>query len=198
MDNLLVMAKNIVYYLLIGKILTALVPDGTMKRYIKFFLGIILIIIVVRPILSISNIEDSIINSITEKKSTIDYENLIDNTNIYAGVNADIAIDIYKEQISNQIIQLLSNEAITIKEIRLEIDENQEEESFGNLISISLRLTPSEDNLIEKVSISSIENTNGSDTIDYEGTLIKKRVKNILINFYNLPSDNINIIVENN
>lgn len=77
--------KSLVIYLIFAGAVINLSPSGNYKKYIKFFTGIVAIIILMKPISYIfgfdeSTIEDSISNieSLSFKEEELDFEEMVD------------------------------------------------------------------------------------------------------------------------
>ncbi len=51
--------ENIMYYLVIFTVAIQLIPNNTYKKYIRFFMGLILIIMIARPIADLFGMQNS-------------------------------------------------------------------------------------------------------------------------------------------
>lgn len=84
MDLLINWVSQIIIFILLATIIDLLVPAGGMKKYIKFVIGLILILIFLQPIFHLFNIDikqavnSSLFALMEEESSNKEVENLID------------------------------------------------------------------------------------------------------------------------
>lgn len=52
--------KNIVFYQLVVSIVINMIPDNAYQKYVHFFLGMLFLVIVIRPIFQLMNMTESI------------------------------------------------------------------------------------------------------------------------------------------
>lgn len=208
MNNIYSWVKNIVYFLLLVKIMEYMIPSEKSGKYIKLFSGIVLIIILIQPFLKILNWDGKINASIINISNKIDNEQLLNNKQQYLDLNDDISIKVYKNNIIDRISYILENEGYKPLSVDVELEDRVDNKDYGSIkklfVSISMKTSnkKNEDSInINKVEIDKIklskENNNAEEKVkSSEDILIEKKIKNIIINFYNLSSDNIHITIE--
>ncbi|PKM50043.1 MAG: stage III sporulation protein AF [Firmicutes bacterium HGW-Firmicutes-7] len=187
-------AKNIVYYILFVKLISHLIPSGNMSKYIKLFTGVILIIVVMEPILSLPNMEQKIKSNILNMENIIAHKDFQSQSKTYSKVNDQLAINLYKKQVEEHIRKLVRGEDVEVSSINIKINE-EEGKNFGEVVSIDMKVrkkNSSNDLSIEKIKI-------GADSTAYnitaEDIIIVKNIKIALRGFYNISPDNMNISV---
>lgn len=52
--------KNIVFYQLVVSIVINMIPDNAYQKYVRFFLGMLFLVIVIQPIFQLMNMTESI------------------------------------------------------------------------------------------------------------------------------------------
>lgn len=194
--------KNIVLFLLLAKILEYLIPNGNMKKYFKLFSGIILIIIILTPIIKYNGILEKLNLDIIESEFKLNSTNPENMNNDYSHVQNEITMNIYKEKITTHIKDLLGDENIPVTKTSLVVEDDIDNEEYGEIkeiyLTISNDTTAKESNLervkIEKVLIG--ESGKEKNLRTSEDILLEKKIKNIIKNFYKLPSNNIHITIE--
>lgn len=208
MNNIYSWVKNIVYFLLLVKIMEYMIPSEKSGKYIKLFSGIVLIIILIQPFLKILNWDGKINASIINISNKIDNEQLLNNKQQYLDLNDDISIKVYKNNIIDRISYILENEGYKPLSVDVELEDRVDNKDYGSIkklfVSISMKTSnkKNEESInINKVEIDKIklskENNNAEEKVkSSEDILIEKKIKNIIINFYNLSSDNIHITIE--
>lgn len=200
MENFYNFIKNIVLFLLLAKILEYLIPNGNMKKYFKLFSGIILIIIILTPIIKYNGVLERLNYNIIENEFKINSNYYQDNKE-FLEVHNKVTMKIYKEKITSHIKDILDNENISIINISLEVDDDINSDKYGEIEVIDLIIKDevakkkSDTNAvrIEKILIGK---SNKKEVRTSENILLEKKIKNIIKNFYKLPSNNIHITIE--
>lgn len=202
MSHIYSFVKSLVIFLLLAKILEYLMPDGNMKKYMRLFCGIILIIIILNPILTYSGLMQTL-NYNVIKNDFIVKSSTNEVSNKYSDMHNEITIKMYKQKISSHISGLLEREEITATSVNVNIQENKDSEDYGMLTSVFLTVKDTNiknyDSYIREIKIDKIiinETKNEKKIRTAQEILIEKKVKKIINNFYNLSSDNIHITIE--
>lgn len=205
MEGVYSWVKNIVYFLLIVKIMEYIVPSEKSGKYIKLFSGIVLIIILIQPFLKILDWDGKLNNSIIDISNEIDSEPL-KNKEDYIKINENLSVKIYKQNIKERINYLLENEGYIATHIKVEMNENSESKDYGLVKDIFLNINKKQEDddeqddvnrvIIDPVIINTDEEEGDKTIKSREDILTEKKIKNIIINFYNLSSDNIHITID--
>lgn len=207
--------KNLIFFLLLTTVVSNLLGKSSFKKYLHIFVGLIVILIVIKPILSWTNM----VNKVDH------YYDL----NVYQSDSKDISAEIvgaekgyqnqvvisYKNAIKNQIQVLLSNYGLTVKELTVDIEENIENENCGRIYAITLQATKKEKEEstkkpsiapIDQVTIDKVklnENTNidqstkGEETqkMDRYDTVLELSIKEELVSLYGVPYDHLSVSI---
>ena len=175
MDSLTSWAKNIIYYILFVKLLTSLLPKGKMEKYIKLFTGILFIIIILKPMLEIKEIENRLKNHLITVEKEQHIQSLNSQSLSYEQVNDQLALDLYKKRVSNHIVLILKENEIEVDQLDLSINEKRKSEDYGSIEQINLWIE-------EKESL-----------LSSERVLFTKKIKSRIKEFYNIDADDIEI-----
>ncbi|SES82876.1 stage III sporulation protein AF [Oceanobacillus limi] len=181
MDLLIQWVTQIIIFIILATIIDLLIPATSMKKYIKFVVGLILILIFLKPFFSLFNIDlqhafDTPIESIFESDyEESDIENLIDlqKSEIESSQNAYIS-----EQMAVQFIDL-ANPPLK-EEYQLEIStmdftfQAESNYSFENLEEVIVYIQESEAgegtvNAVDDVVINTEDPVVNENNADLEG-----------------------------
>lgn len=187
-------AKNIVYYILFVKLISHLIPNGNMSKYIKLFTGILLIVVLMEPILSLSNMDQKVMSNIMNMENMIAHKDFESQSKTYSNVNDQLAINLYKKQVEEHIRKLVEDEGAIVSSVDIKINV-EEGTHYGEIVSINLQVAKKNNNkavTIEKIEIGSNSSTHN---VKAEDIIIEKNIKIALRGFYNIPPDNMNISV---
>ncbi|TCT16916.1 stage III sporulation protein AF [Natranaerovirga pectinivora] len=187
--------KNILIYLIIITIIQSLLPQGQYVKYIKVFTGLILMIIVLMPVVSISGLDKQINYSLLGERYQLDQGLMKKQYKELSKQQEELILSAYRTELENQIKFLLNQEDIFVSQVSVTLESDFESNNFGNIKSIDLVASFKEVRNSSTVKIDRIIITHDNSTIvkTPEEIIFEKRIKSILIDFYKLPSDNINI-----
>lgn len=204
--------KNIVIFLVLTTIITNLLGKSSYKKYVNLITGIILVILVISPLLKLFQLDKTMDYYFTTNSLLAEAEDM--NGRLMDAQTGQITTILkeYKEQIGKQVGNLLDEEDLYLKDIKVIIDEDENSSTFGKLLSLDIAAghTKSDngENLSDKDKPVKI------DTVRIEDVKIGSKkeadpgsnsriltpdeinIKNLLSDFYNMNPDNINISIQ--
>ncbi len=180
-----------------------LMPEGHFRKYIKMILSLILILILIRPIMSIFfKSEDEFYNLIKLNQLEIEKQSILNESSYITNKQDELIMETYKLKLKNQIDKLIEgNIDAQADVVEIIVNENKKDENFGNIEEVYIVIKEEEEsngikiNEIEPIKIN-IKKEKVKEEIGIKNTELEKNIKNLLINFYNLSSDNIYITVQ--
>lgn len=164
-------------------------PDNSMKKYVKFVLGTILIAVMISPIVSlISNGEEVLTKEIEEYIQIADNKS-IEASNEYKENNSEI---VFKESLEQNCISLLK-EKFKDLDFEINIDCDVDMKNINYLINnVNIGVKDKEVSTIKKIIINksndSTEVSSNEDTVKN-----KDEIKDYLSETLNITRDNIEV-----
>jgi|SRR5690625_497728 len=159
MDMISQWVAQIIIFLLIAALIDLLIPTNTMKKYIKLVVGIILLLIFLRPIfflfsIDIENDLESNIDNIFQEENdneSIDYWSEMQKKEIQASQDAYIL-----EQMSQQLIYLAEDELAETFEAEItdiQFIFSDEDKTYDDLQTLVVHLRPKgeQSEMVDKV-----------------------------------------------
>lgn len=212
MSEIYTAVKNIIIFMLLVTVFMNLLGKSSFKQYIRIFVGLVMILIVIRPILSLLNVQEKVDYYFDRNLYKINTEDMTEELyNAEANYQKKI-VEEYKSLIEKQInTQLLAHD-LEVKSLELEIESDTENESCGQILSIKLaaKRVDSQENgkvteeldevdqvLIDKITINDASksiNTN-AETDDYD-TVLEVTIKQELVSLYGVDINNISVTIE--
>jgi stage III sporulation protein AF len=202
--------KNIIVFMIISTVILNLLGKGNYKKYVGLITGLILVLLVIGPILSLTG------NSQYFDFSMDSYESLVDAQDLSKEMfvrEEQSSIDIftqYKQVIINQTDSLISEKGLTVVSMEIEVVEDKLSKDFGKLLSLDLIAEYKKNDEmpgktgdilpIEKIEIGQIsfdvkekiQEKSQQNSLSAMEIYIKKQ----LADFYNMDSNNININIQ--
>ncbi|MGN0514243.1 MAG: stage III sporulation protein AF [Lachnospiraceae bacterium] len=180
--------KQIIVFCLCSFVLQELTPKEEYKKYFNLFSGLVLILIIFRPLtdafLKADGIDDML------KKNMLRME-VSDMDMVFADYDSsrnEQIVSEYKNEIIKKIDEIISDEGLLADSIDVTLNMDAESEDFLKVLYINAKVTNKyRDDSIKIKEIVLARNDNSEDV-----NIIN--IKNKLSQFYNIETDNINII----
>lgn len=138
--------KDLVILFIIITLVDLVMPKGSMHRYIRFVIGLLIIFTVINPFVNLGNIEFQLDKEVFKN---IDNQSSI-NEEIIEGQESQIEV-MYKDKIANELEGFVDeNTEYRVSEVDIEIDKT--EDNFGAITYLNL-LIQSEDMEVNEDSI---------------------------------------------
>jgi len=198
--------KNIIIFLVLTTIVTNLLGKSNYKKYIKLITGIILVILVISPLLKLFHLDDTLDFYFSENVLFAETEDINGKLIDMEQGQMSTIFKEYKEKIAAQVGNLLEVQDLYIVSITITVDEDETSKELGNLKAMDITAsyvrqnTNTSSSEIDKIDIEKIEisDKNKSEAVPKKEYLSPSEinVKNLLSDFYNMNSDNINISIQ--
>ena len=178
MEELVVWVKNIAIFYIIAALIIQVIPTKKYIPYIKAFLGIVTIILLMKPIGDLFSLEDKLVNNIQSKFNVQMEEDLKRDLEIVGQYQREVIVSEYLEKMKNQIKEYVEGQGVVYNACNVDLNLDENSETFGTVEGITL-----------DISVFPLE---GEDYVDKKG-FYEIEIKKYLANFYNLSERNINI-----
>ncbi len=215
MGEIYAAVKNLIFFLLLVTVFSNLLGKSSFKKYIHIFVGLITILIIIKPLLTWTNSLDK-----------VDYYY---DLNVYQSNARDISAQIvgtekdyqkqvvesYKEAINNQIQVYMSNYGLKVNSLTINLDEDTESETCGKIKGITLvasvkeeenkeetkSIAPIDQVTIDKVTINQDTSVNQYDKAsespnkDQYDTVLELNIKQELVALYGVPIEQVSVTI---
>lgn len=143
---------NITVIIIFVMFLDTIMPNNSMKRYINVVVGLLIIIVVIKPFVLVKDYAGSFRNGYLETASFIEQSSSEENIAEISKFQQQKAVEIFENNLKNQILKLAkSSIRPEYKEVSvdLELERNFESENFGNIKGITVNLSNDRKEVIE-------------------------------------------------
>ena len=198
MESILTWVKQIVIFYIFSNFIIHVLPSGNYEKYIKFFIGLILIAVVINPLTGFFKLDtlfEDIYNSaisndsISEMRVDLQYAEKSNYSNIVAP---------YKEEVIKNVEKIVSENYLYPVKTTVDFDMDSESQTFGQIKDIQLQVTKKYTNenkiIVDKIKIQA-ENSESSTNSASDNNLSAAsiNIKNSIADFYHISPDNVNI-----
>lgn len=188
MDYFVQWVKNIAIFYVVATLLQNLIPNNKYKRYVKLFLGIVMVVLLVRPLGDIFGIGGNYESILQDKNNQEMAAELKAELNLVDEERSNIIVGEYTKKICSDIEEYVTSIGAYYIDADVVIDTDGTSESFGNIKSITVNVSRGSAYQKERISVDEIKIGDGEDMNE---ELLSVTIKNYLSDFYNLSKRNI-------
>ena len=146
---------NIVVITIFVIIADIILPEGSIKRYVRVIIGIFVLLAIIQPLINIKNIRFDFEKSYLETSIKLDSKSDIKDKEVLSAYQKDKALEIYESKLIEQIITAVSYKKSIDKkniEVILNINKDKQSSEFGLLNNVKVIICPGEEmSQIEKI-----------------------------------------------
>lgn len=188
----------VVFFLLMTDIL---LPEGNIKQYVKVILGLFIILVIIKPLIDMKNINSSFENIYIETATFLETDTINTEVETLHEYHREKAFALYKKNIENTIINTVSKElSINSNLIKVQLDLENKTDIYSGMIGHILITIPDKRDSkfidkIKKVDIPSNKKVIYKDEKEYNfnDKAYVEDLKNLLTKLLPVEKENIEI-----
>lgn len=140
MNGVLSWVRSIVFYLILTTLILNLLPDRKYEKYLRFFVGMVLVFLVFEPFADISGMEAQIAGAFERITFQNDAALLKKEIGDIDGRRMERLADQYEEAMERDIMDMADGTAVLCKEVQVSLERDRDGGAFGKVLHIFLRL----------------------------------------------------------
>lgn len=185
---------GIVGFILIMSVISHLINGKKFLKYIKFFMGLILILIVLSPAGKLFSIEDIYNDILSVCTGELELSELKTELTVGLSEYSDSVIAAYKDTIKETVNSIASEEGYEVAQIDADINVDEESKDYGVINSLKVFL--SEEKNTDEIKVDKIQiGDEAVNVVSQVGGYIFDELKQRIARQFNLDSENVDIFV---
>ena len=144
MEEVFQWAKNMVYYLIFSQLIVHLMPNGKYEQYMKLFSGAVFILLMTGPLTGALHLNERLAHVYERIQFEQEREEIRQpfeqQLSDMERVRTDRIMLQYEEAVASDAAAIAEEEGFSCVESRAELGRQENEESFGRIVRISLTL----------------------------------------------------------
>jgi len=198
LDSILSWVKQIVIFYIFSNFIIHVLPSGNYEKYIKFFIGLILIAVVINPLTGFFKLDtlfDDLYNSavsndsISEMRVDLEYAEKS---------NYDSITQPYKEEVIKNVEKIVMENYLYPVKTTVDFDMDSESKTFGQIkdinMQVSKKYTSENKVIIDKIKIQAENSESGTNSDSNNNLSVAGiNIKNSIADFYHISPNNVNI-----
>lgn len=189
-------AQGIIMAVIIGAIIEMVLPEGNSKKYVKIVIGVYVLFTIISPVISKITGKTIQVSDILELNKYI--EETENNSKLYVTLDEDNSNnikDIYESSLRNDIKAKVAAKGYNAKNIKLEIEDNEEYTLKKIDIEIYKNMEKNKKDIetIQNVDINISQKSTENDMQEKLSEKDKRKLKDYLSGVYEIDEKNINI-----
>lgn len=201
---------SIVSVIIIVVFLDILLPKGNMKKYANFVLGLIVMIIILKPIINVLNSSGDFNLELINSSYHFDKSQLAAEVKRIEESNVEGIVEVYKRKLAEDITNYIKGQG-NYKEVQADvyIHADQSQDNFGEIVGIDIFIIEGPQDSYKKeeakiepvrpVSVLINKGDNKSNAREVkDDSEMYNGIKNKISSFYNVDKENISIYIQKN
>ncbi len=192
---------NIVMVIFFLLVMETLLPDGDMKQYIKVIMGLFVILVIIKPLLNLKNINSNFENIYIETAAYLDTDSFDRDVEAMNTYHKEKTRSLFENNIKEIIINAISKElAIEKNLINVQLEfENSKNYDFAGIKHVYITLPANWDEKsikkIKKIQLQGSKKVIYKDAGEYNFNerTYESDLKNIVTRFFSIKKENIQI-----
>lgn len=143
---------NITVIIIFIMFLDTIMPNNSTKRYINVVVGLLIIIVVIKPFVLFKDYADSFNSEFLETASYLEQSGSIGNSTEINKFQSQKAVEIFEENLKSQIMKVVKNSTkseYSEVSVVLELERKFESKNFGEIKSVTINLSKDRKEIIE-------------------------------------------------
>lgn len=192
MDAVISYAKTVLFFLLFVNLLMQLLKGSTYERFIHPICGMVLVILIVRPVLALFDGDEKLLYAAEQKISLLFAQSETEFELPETAGYEFVVLENYEKKLTEQLSGVLAEDGYCI--VTADFSICAEEKEFGKIRGLSVVMEKTENEGEKKIGITPIvfEREYQSKTLSAE----EIRIKDKLADFYNLEEGNIYVSIK--
>lgn len=185
MEGIYQWVRNLAFFFIFLSVVMNFLPGGEEKKYIRFFMGMLLILVLIKPLLEFGNMGEVLEQQVLADSVGEAFEEMMRETGRQELTGTDYVKNACAREMEEQLSQLMEEYGYEIKKCSVSFFDGDTLE----LQEISLKLKrQNQQNTESEEQTDKQEESLFSDQAEF--------LKNKLEEVYNIPEGNINIIIQ--
>lgn len=183
--------RNAICFSLVSFVILELAPKEEYKKYFNLFAGMVLIIMVFVPLEQLFHMQKGVDGFSDVMKKLLVQNEIKDYDRYFKEYDQRYLEEVaagYRDEVIQNITAIIEEEQLVVNDIRIELDMNTESENFLQLQSVRVHVSAKYQEESLKIREIVLEKSESAES------LAEINIKNKISQFYNVKTDNINII----
>lgn len=177
--------NQIIVASIIAIILEMIIPEGNNKKYIKIIIGIYILFTIINPVVSgFTGNDINIENLEIEKYLSTGEAKTVTSTEKFENNNSKLIKQAYIENIKTDIKTKLKQKGYKVEDIKLNVEFNEDLESYGTICNIKLILNKEQEIKENSIIVNEVNiNINNEKNIQSDKKNITENEKQLIIEY---------------
>ena len=148
MDGILQWVKNIAFFLILSGLVYQILPDSRFKKYVRFFMGLVLTLMVLSPLLNLWNLENVLVQA--AETFSLDRSRLELQAELENGVGEQAAgiQREYQGMILEKVTGIVAEKGYFVQDFSAELNLDPESEDVGKILMMEVILSPEDQDTV--------------------------------------------------
>lgn len=144
MAQVLDWVRQIAVFYILMTVVEHLLPAPKYRKYIRLYLGVVFILLVISPVFSVAGLSESLAEAMEEVQGRIAREDLKVEARTGNEARYQMILTEYKGVMQERITELAAQEGYFLKSLSVTFEEDIDSPDFGRILSLDILLAGSD------------------------------------------------------
>lgn len=187
--------RNICAFIILTTVVNNLLHESEYRKYIRFFAGLVLIILIVNPLFRLLSMDEQLFHNIQMYQLRIDKDELKDELELQG---ADAFSDVtsqYVDMLNDTLAQIVENQGMYVADCKWEIDMDLQSSGYGNITHVYVKASMSSDIGIYDIRVDEDGNVGIAEDNNSSLSLRSEELSKAVSSYYGIDVDCVEIEV---
>lgn len=200
---------NIIYMVIFIAFLEILLPNNSIRKYVRVVAGLLIIVVILTPIAQLFNKNINMESKISEYYLDMSEMDIKNQNKVLKGQQNKMTLNLYKTQLENQMKNQVEKSIDGINaEVKVDVFSDPKNDYYGEVDSVQIYIQEQKNNKpkkgetliepIKKIEVGEVEKKKEEEDMGKEENPTisqsqQKEIKEFFLDFYNISSENISI-----
>lgn len=117
--------RNLAFFFLFMTAILNCLPDNQYRKYVQYFLGLLLLLVLLKPLLSVLNLDEIISENLDSATLELELKNSKDSVLSVEGVQESFLNRAYEEELESQIKMMLEGKEIEVRQVTVSLTRGE-------------------------------------------------------------------------
>ncbi len=191
MDTVYETIRNISVFIILTTIVNNILSENSYKKYVRFFSGLAMIIIIIKPVFNIMYGGENIFSGIKINALKIDRDELEEELKMYGETAEDKIEEEYRKVIDESLDVIAAGHDLVITDKSINIDMDSESETFGMIEAVFIKTA--EKGSDNKTDISNIQIDSDGNVYSNAGKVKQDKLAEEIAEYYGIDKNKVEV-----
>ena len=193
MEVIFGMVRNVCVFVLLTTVVNNLMQDSVYRKYIRFFVGIVMLILVINPVMSLLSMDIDFRDNVSKYMNEAGRYELYEEIKMGEQAAAEDIMREYEASLERTLETLIQEHGLYVVDSKWEIESDYASENFGEITGLEARVSSADGPDVRDIGIDGDGNVHISEGTDDQKEELEDKLLEEMAGTFNVGRECIKI-----